>query len=98
MGKAAIAKKVGQSKEPHHYVYARLAPSPISGVGVFAIQSIKKGTDIFPDIYEDIIWIDKASVKRLHNEIRRLYDDYCVHKNSDYGCPDSFNKINVSWY
>ena len=87
-----------QLGSPHLYVFTRLAPSKIGGVGVFAVRNISKGTDIFPDVDDQIIWIDKARVKRLSKEIRRLYEDYCVHKGGKYGCPVSFNRTNVSWY
>jgi len=83
---------------PHRLTFTRLAPSPISGVGVFAVRNIKKGTDIFPNVDDEIIWIDKAKVRKLPKEIRRLYEDYCVRKGSQYGCPVSFNLINASWY
>ncbi len=83
---------------PHHNVFARLGPSKIHGIGVFAIRNIKKDTDIFPDIDDEIIWIDKARVKKLRGEIRRLYEYYCVIKDGRYGCPGSFNNINASWY
>jgi SET domain-containing protein len=83
---------------PHRNVYTRLAPSKISGVGVFAICNIKKGANIFPDIDDEIIWINEAKIKSFRGEIRRLYDDYCVRKNRQYGAPISFNCINVSWY
>jgi hypothetical protein len=84
-----------KSKLPHRHACIRLATSKISGVGVFAICNIKKGTDIFPDVNDEIIWIDKAKVRKLPKEIRRLYEDYCVRKGSQYGCPVSFNLINV---
>src|SRR4030067_3040691 len=70
----------------------------INDVGVFAICDIRKGTDIFPDVDDKIIWIEKAKVKRLPQAIRRLYEDCCIHKGKKYGCPVSFNRINVSWY
>jgi SET domain-containing protein len=83
---------------PHRNVYTRLAQSKINGVGVFAICNINKGIDLFPNVDDEIIWIDKVKLKRLHGEIRRLYDDYCVRKNDKYGAPISFNRINASWY
>jgi SET domain-containing protein len=85
-------------KNPHRHVYSRLGPSKIDGVGVFAIRDIKKGTDIFPDIDDEIIWISKVKVQRLRGEIRKLYEDYCVKTGDNYGAPVCFNRINVSWY
>jgi len=98
MEKPKINVKPSRFSFPHLGVFTRLAPSPISGVGVFAIHNIRKGTDIFPDIDDRIIWIDKAKVKRLPKDIRDLYEIYCIHKGKKYGCPVSFNRINVSWY
>ena len=83
---------------PHKHVYARLGSSQIHGIGVFAVRAIKKGIDIFPDIDDKIIWIDASIIRRLRGEVRGLYEDYCVKIGGKYGAPDSFNKINASWY
>lgn len=85
---------------PHEGVYARLRPSPIHGVGVFAIRAIPKGTNIFPDDDEPMRWVPVDALAGLPDEIRGLYDDFSVIKDNGrlYGCPRSFNHLTVSWY
>ena len=85
---------------PHYKVLTRICPSPIHGVGVFAISNIKKGTYIFYGDDEELMWVEKAKLKSLHKEIRKLYDDFCIIKDKGtlYGCPKNFNLMTVAWY
>lgn len=83
---------------PHHKVYTRLRSSKIHGVGVFSITNIKKGTFLFYGDDEDMVWIEKQEVSKLPAEIRKLYDDFCVIKDDQYGCPKNFNQLTVAWY
>jgi hypothetical protein len=78
---------------PHYRVYTRLGPSRVHGVGVFAICKIKMGTPIFYGDDEEMIWVEKARLRGLPKEIRRLYEDFCVvtEKGRVYGCPRNFN-------
>lgn len=85
-------------KLPHDGVYTRLKPSPIHGVGVFAIRDIPKGTNIFGNDENKIIWIDESEIKNIDSELKRLYDDFCVVKNGKYACPKNFNMLTVGWY
>jgi len=85
-------------KLPHTDVHARLQPSPIHGIGVFAIRRIPKGTYIFPDDDEELLWIDKHMLGRLGSEERKLYEDFCIIKDDLYGCPRSFNNLTPAWY
>jgi len=85
-------------KMPHHGVYARLQPSRIHGVGVFAITDIPKGAYIFADDDEELVWIHKRMLANLSAEERRLYDDFCIIRGDLYGCPQSFNKLTPAWY
>lgn len=78
---------------PHQGVCARLHASKIHGVGVFAIRDISKGTYIFPDDDEELIWIHKSDLGRLSAEERKLYDDFCILKDDVYGCPRNFNRL-----
>jgi len=86
------------SKAPHSKVYARLQASPIHGVGLFAIRDIPKGTYIFPDDNEELVWIHRDELSRLSPEQRKLYDDFCIVKGDFYGCPRSFNELTPAWY
>lgn len=83
---------------PHENVYTRIKQSPIHGVGIFAIRAIPKGTNIFDSDDGEPVWIDKNSVKDVEPEIRRLYEDFCISKKDEYGCPKNFNSLTVGWY
>ena len=78
--------------------FTRLKPSPIHGIGVFAIRHIPKGTNIFKDDNSEMIWIDKNEANRKSGEIKKLFDDFCVLHKGKYGCPKGFNNLTVSWY
>lgn len=84
---------------PHDRVYVRLAPSSTHGVGLFAIERIKKGTRIFYDDSE-VVWVEKRIIDELElpEEIVKLYTDFCIPKDGYYGCPKNFNLITPSWY
>lgn len=91
-------RKLIATKMPHDRVYARLQPSRIHGVGVFAIKDIPKGTYIFPDDNEKLVWIHKRMFENLEPEQRKLYEDFCIIRGDLYGCPRSFNKLTPAWY
>ena len=82
---------------PHSHLYTRLKPSPIHGVGVFAIRHIPKGTLLFdPD--EEIVWVDARQIRGLSDGLREMYEDFCIIKDGKYGCPSNFNRLTMSWY
>jgi hypothetical protein len=85
---------------PHLNVYARVRPSKIHGVGVFAIVNIEKGTRLFIGENLEMPWFDKKTLPKKPHEVRRLYDDFAVidNRNGRYACPTSFNRLNPSWY
>jgi len=83
---------------PHDGVYTRIMPSPIHGVGVFAIRKITVGSYIFHGDNSKMVWIDKADIVDLEPELKRLYDDFCIIEADQYLCPDNFNNLNVGWY
>jgi hypothetical protein len=92
----------GKSNLPHKNVLTRLKPSKVhrGGVGVFAICDIKKGSPIFGDDDDEIIWVNKKSLTSLAKPLRKLYDDFAVIKDGGkkYGCPRNFNLLTLSWY
>ena len=53
-------------------VYCKLAPSPIHGVGIFAIKDIPKGTNPFVDSYmaQEAIVVNKRPAKRNPDKSR----------------------------
>lgn len=83
---------------PHYGVFTRIGISKIHGVGVFAIQDIPKGTNLFENDNSQMVWIDKSEVANLDPALKKLYDDFAVIKNDQYGCPVSFNSLTVGWY
>ena len=89
---------------PHENVYTRLGVSKISGIGVFAIVDIPKGTYFFKGDDSEMIWINESELNftTLNIEHRRLYKDFCVIKTENgvrkYGCPTNFNNMTISWY
>lgn len=83
---------------PDVHSFTRLMPSKIHGVGVFAIRDIPKGTRIFDDDRSEMVWLKSSEIEGKSGEIRRLYNDFCVIKNGNYGCPKGFNNLTLSWY
>lgn len=83
---------------PHHEVLTRLRPSKIHGVGVFAIKDIPKNTKLFSHDLDELLWVKKDGLKKLPNEVRKLYEDFAVFKDNRYGCPGNFNRLTMSWY
>ena len=86
------------AKLPHTGVFVRLQPSPLHGIGVFAIRDIPKGKYVFRGDDEQLCWIEVSKTKRLGKEVRRLYEDFCVLRNGKYGCPRTFNVLTPAWF
>jgi SET domain-containing protein len=78
--------------------YTRLKPSKIHGVGVFAIHLIPKGTNIFYNDTTKMVWINKSEIKDLDKELKKLYQDFCIGKGNELGCPENFNSLTIGWY
>ena len=83
---------------PHEGVYVRIAPSRIHGVGLIAIVSIPKGTDLFPTDNAELTWIQVDDLPSMPLAQRQLYDDFCIRRGNTYGCPRNFNDLTMSWY
>jgi len=87
-----------------HYLkntYARLRPSKISGVGVFAIRDIPKGIKIFLGQHDEKWYTFKMSdLKDLPPEVLEMVDDFfVVEKDQTVSIPASgLNGIDVSFY
>lgn len=64
-------------------VYCKLAPSPIHGIGVFAIKDIPVGTNPFNNSFmaQEAVVVNKNKLKDLGPEILSLLHDY--HPTSD---------------
>ncbi len=85
-------------RRPHARVHTRLRPSKIHGVGVFAIRRIRKGTRLFFDDLDEMVWVRQDELGRLPREIKKLYDDFSPLKDGRLGCPRNFNRLTMAWY
>jgi len=83
---------------PHESVYTRIRPSALSGIGVFAIRDIPKGTYIFGADDSPTVIIDSLEIDNLPPAVKQLYQDFCVLQGDKYECPISFNDLTPSWY
>jgi hypothetical protein len=88
------------SKLPHEDVWVRLGLSGIDGIGVFAIRTIPKGTDIFANDGVPLVWVDRAELDRagLSPAERALYHDFGIQRGEAIGCPANFNNLTPGWY
>ena len=60
-------------------VYCRLQPSPLGGVGIFAIRDIPKGANpFFGTPRTKWVSLTRAELKTLPVAIRKLVTDFCV--------------------
>lgn len=82
--------------------YVMLRPSPIEGIGVFAIQNIAAGCrEMFskPDLTDQWITLSKHEVENLPQHARLLVENYCLFDKQHYYVPDyGFKKIDVSLF
>ena len=83
--------------DPHRELYTRLQPSKIDGVGVFAIKKIKKGTRLFYEDLDEMLWV-KADDLPKQKQLRKFYEDFAIWKNGRCGCPKHFHRLTMSWY
>ncbi len=85
-----------------NHTYVMLRPSPIAGIGVFALRDIPKGClDMFskPDKNDQWITISKKEVDTLPLHAQQLIINYCLFDEEHYFVPDyGFKKIDVSLF
>ena len=96
MTKAALLAELSNN------TYVMLKPSPIEGIGVFAIQDIAKGCrEMFskPDVNDKWITVSKKEVETLPAYAQFIVGNYCLYDENDYFIPDhGFKKIDVSLF
>jgi len=82
--------------------YVMLRPSPIEGVGVFAIRDIPKGCrDMFskPDANDEWITVPKNEVDSLPPHAQFIVGNYCLYDDDNYFIPGKgFKKIDLSLF
>lgn len=85
-----------------NHTYVMLRPSPIAGIGVFAIRDIPKGCRAMfskPDKNDNWITISKKEVESLPPHAQQLIENYCLFDEDQYFVPDyGFKKIDVSLF
>ena len=76
-------------RELQQDVYVMLKPSPIEGIGVFAIRDIPKGCrTIFSAGIGEWIKISFEEVEQLPPHSRNLVETYCLYDEENYFVPD----------
>ena len=85
---------------PHEGVHVRLGRSDIHGIGVFACEAIKAGTNVFAADQREIHWVPASVLEdpSLSPFQRALYHDFAIRRGDQLGCPTNFNLLSVGWY
>ena len=83
MNKEALLKELANS------TYVMIKPSPLHGIGVFAIRDIPKGTsNIFSKGVGDWIKVSKEEVDALPQHSKDLIENHCLFDEDHYFIPD----------
>jgi len=83
MNKEALLKELSAS------TYVMIKPSPLHGIGVFAIRDIPKGTkNIFSQGVGEWIKVSKQEVDALPQHARDLIENHCLFDEDHYFIPD----------
>ena len=81
-------------RELSQEMYAMLKPSPVHGIGVFAMQDIPKGCrTIFSRNVGQWIKLPIADVEKLPDHSRNLVETYCLYDEEHYYVPDYGFKV-----
>jgi len=88
--------------ELSHRTYVMLRPSPVAGIGVFALRPIPKGCrDMFskPDPKDQWITLSKKEVDALPAHAKLLIENYCLFDEEQYYVPEKgFKALDVSLF
>lgn len=90
-------------KDLEENVYCRLRPSGVSGVGVFAIRNIPKGTNPFKDFLKyDFVQVDPDAVfknKKIDPAVKDLVNDmYVVGEGALHLWGGGMNGLDISFF
>jgi len=81
-------------KELSEEIYAVLKPSPVHGIGVFALRDIPKGCrNIFSKNIGEWIKLPIAAIEQLPEHSRNLVETYCLYDDENYYVPDYGFKV-----
>lgn len=79
--------------------WVMIKPSPIEGIGVFALRDIAKGCrSMFSKANEQEQWIPvtKTEVENLPEHSKALIENYCLYDEANYFVPDyGFKKMDL---
>lgn len=76
-------------KELHFNTFVMLKPSPVEGIGVFAITEIPKGQkSIFSNDRADWMAIHKKEVDQLPPHSKHLVENHCLYDADHYYVPE----------
>ena len=96
MNKAALLAELSNN------TYVMLKPSPIEGIGVFAITDIAKGCrNMFskPDANDEWLTVSKKEVEALPPHAQFIVGNYCLYDEENYFIPShGFKKIDLSLF
>jgi len=85
-----------------HHTWVTLRPSPIEGVGVFAVRDIPTGCrEMFspPAAPDDFVAVPRVDVEQLPPHARQLVETYCLFDAEWYWIPrDGFKKMDLSHF
>jgi SET domain-containing protein len=88
--------------ELSYNTYVMLKPSPIEGIGVFAVRDIPRGCrNMFskPDPNDRWVTVPKTEVEALPAHAQFMVGNYCLYDEENYFIPgDGFKKIDVSLF
>ncbi|MBK9978347.1 MAG: SET domain-containing protein [Gemmatimonadetes bacterium] len=89
-------------RELRDQTYVMLRPSPIEGIGVFAIRDIPKGCrDMFspPGAPDEYLAVPRAEIDELPAHAKRLVETYCLFDTDWYWLPrDGFKRMDLSHF
>ena len=82
-------KKARLLNQLHHHTFVTLKPSPIQGIGVFALVKISKGQrGIFSSDSSEWMQISKEEVASLPPHSRHLVENFCLFDEEHYFVPE----------
>ena len=71
------------------HTYVMIKPSPLHGIGVFAIRTIPKGTkNIFSEGMGEWIQVSKQEVESLPQSSKDLIENHCLFAEDHYFIPE----------
>lgn len=75
--------------ELRYHTYVMLRPSPVHGVGVFAVRDIPKGQrGIFSNDKSEWLKIPRAEINELPEHSRLIVENYCLFDDEYYYVPE----------